>query len=321
MSWEATAYVKDLQACPDGSPLNRGQKLLAFVLADYHNSKYRTAWPSVPTLARESLTSLAQAKRDLSYLEEHFLIRKVRPKKTGRGWVCAYQFMEIDAPKELGAKVSERKEGVHHDPLFCAGESGPERVHTDEQNGSERAQKGFTEPDAIRKNEELEPPINKEHKSSRSHEREETDPRHIPIREAIKREQDQAHVPIQWNGRSAKTLSDWLRANPRVTAEEAILFVSNKFMSEETHGDPPWQWIPKLSKYSQGPVDRFGKPPEADWRVGYEGMTHNSSECEVNMYRNLPGFTADAFDFLGDAPATRAVDTEEEDPLLGAYYG
>jgi uncharacterized protein YdaU (DUF1376 family) len=157
-------------------------------------------------------------------------------------------------------------------------------------------------------------PEQKKKKPSRSNEREDSDPRHVPIREAIKRQQDQAGVSIQWNGRSAKELSKWLDANPQVSVDRAIDFVRNKFMSEETRGDPPWEWIPKLSKYAEGPLDRFGRLPEADWRVGYEGMTHNSSEYEVNMYRELPGFSADQCDFLGSPGNTESVDSGGEDP-------
>src|SRR5437588_12832528 len=122
MSWEATAFVKGLGACPDGAPLSRGQKLLLFCLADYHNTDYRAAWPSVPTLARDSLTSLAQTKRDLAYFEEHKLIRKLLPQKMGRGWTLAYKFVELDAPKD----ASEPEKGAQGEPLFCAEKRGSE---------------------------------------------------------------------------------------------------------------------------------------------------------------------------------------------------
>jgi hypothetical protein len=155
LSWQATAYVKDLLTCPDGARLSRGQKLLAFTLADYHNTHRHAAWPSIPTLAREALISLAQAKRDLAYLEEHLLIRKVRPEKMGRGWVCAYEFLALDTEKEL-------VKGVHHEPLFCAQESGSKGAHREQQSGSEGVQKGLTVNNAIRKSKEPEQKESKE---------------------------------------------------------------------------------------------------------------------------------------------------------------
>jgi len=156
MSWEATAYVKSLSICPDGAPMNRGQKLLALILADYHNTHRRAAWPSIPTLAGEALTSHAQAKRDLAYLEAHSLIRKVRPEKMGRGWVCAYEFVALDGSEDLQRSKSEPKKGAHHEPLFSAPERGSEVAHQKEESGSEVAQKGLTESSAIRKNKEQE---------------------------------------------------------------------------------------------------------------------------------------------------------------------
>jgi hypothetical protein len=146
LSWKATAYVKELSTCPDGVRLNRGQKLLALILADYHNATHRAAWPSVPTLAREALTSHAQAKRDLAYLEEHKLIRKVRPEKMGRGWICAYEFLALDAA-----------EGVHDEPLFSPNKSSSDVAHLHMENSPEVAQKGFIASSVIRKNKELEP--------------------------------------------------------------------------------------------------------------------------------------------------------------------
>ena len=163
MSWEATAYVKDLKACHDGARLSRGQKLLLFVLADYHNTKYRVAWPSIPLIAEEALASIAQVKRDLAYLEEHAVIRKLRPKKTGRGWMCAYQFLALDAKDQLSLALARPKKTAQDEPLFCPEQSSSEGAHSDEESGSEAAQKGFTERNAIRKNEKPEPKENDEH--------------------------------------------------------------------------------------------------------------------------------------------------------------
>jgi hypothetical protein len=144
MSWIASAFVKGLARCPDGAPMSRGQKLLALILADYHNTHRNAAWPSVPTLAEEALTSHAQAKRDLGYLEEHGLIRKLRPEKMGRGWVCAYEFPALN------------EKGAHSEPFFSAAESSSKVAHSNQESRSEVAQKGLTANDAIRKNKELE---------------------------------------------------------------------------------------------------------------------------------------------------------------------
>src|SRR4051812_26554449 len=49
MSWQATAYVKTL------TNVTVYEKLLLFVLADYHNTHRGASYPSVPRLAEEAL--------------------------------------------------------------------------------------------------------------------------------------------------------------------------------------------------------------------------------------------------------------------------
>jgi len=119
-----------------------------FVLADYHNTVAKQAWPSVLTLASASLLSVSQAKRDLKYLEEHFVIERCHPTKYGRGYLTAYRFLELDAPKLLAERLEKRVHGerILWQPAPESMEStqgdrkGPERVHSDREMGSERVQ-------------------------------------------------------------------------------------------------------------------------------------------------------------------------------------
>ena len=74
------------------------------------------------------------AKRELDYCEDHGVIRKLRPEKSGRTWTLAYSFPQIDESK-----------GVQNEPLFSA-----------EERSSEGVQKGFKSGNAIRKELELE---------------------------------------------------------------------------------------------------------------------------------------------------------------------
>jgi hypothetical protein len=133
MSWHATAWVKDLQQCPDGARLSRGQKLLLFVLADYHNTTVKQAWPSVHTIACESLLSMSQTRRDLLYLEEHFVIERCRPRVYGRGISTAYIFLALDAPERLEQRLQK---GVHGEPLFKGEPPEQKGVQSSPQNNS-----------------------------------------------------------------------------------------------------------------------------------------------------------------------------------------
>lgn len=139
MSWEAAGFVKKGLQCPDGAPLSRGQKLILFVLADYHDTKKRMAWPSVVTIAEEALTSLAQTKRDLAYLEEHFAIERVRD-RAGRGANYQYRFVGLDVSV---AEVRARLEGAQGEPFFSTHEKGSEEVRKGfkqpAEKGAERA--------------------------------------------------------------------------------------------------------------------------------------------------------------------------------------
>jgi hypothetical protein len=150
LSVAAVAYVKELRECPDGAELTRPHKLLLFVLADYHNTAKRVAWPSLPVLAEESLASLAQVKRDLRYLQDHCMIRQIHPKASGRGHFCEYMFLGLDAPAELEAALMARRNGVVSEPLFRAAANGRsngkgivgEPFFSPEKRGSERVHEG-----------------------------------------------------------------------------------------------------------------------------------------------------------------------------------
>lgn len=138
MSWEASGHVKKMLDCPDGAALSTRQKLLLLVLADYHNTSKRLAWPSLVTLAEESLSSIAQVKRDLAYLEDHKAIVRSRTKQ-GRGAINSYKFVGIDvALRDVIRKVKtapkETPETAHGEPFFST-----------EENGSDSAHKGLTE--------------------------------------------------------------------------------------------------------------------------------------------------------------------------------
>jgi hypothetical protein len=135
MSHQASGYVKALLR----DQITRREKLLLMVLADYHSTETRTAYPSIKTLARESLMDLREARRVLDDLEGRIL---ERVPGDGSGHLTAYRFIELD--KEMRGYVSPslraRKEGQK------GGQKG----------GRKEGQKGGQNATAIRK-EELEP--------------------------------------------------------------------------------------------------------------------------------------------------------------------
>lgn len=99
MSWKATAYVKEIVVCPDGRRITVSEKLLCFILADYHRIDENLAWPSLPRLARESLLSERQARRCLQSLETKKVIRI--EKGLGRGNISTYSFPALDVAEQI----------------------------------------------------------------------------------------------------------------------------------------------------------------------------------------------------------------------------
>jgi DNA-binding MarR family transcriptional regulator len=96
MSWTATAYVKNLKVSPAGTPISKSEKLLLFVLADYHNEANDEAWMSVQRLAEESLQTQAEVVQMLQGLEKKKVLeiildpnapctRPAHPRRTHRG--------------------------------------------------------------------------------------------------------------------------------------------------------------------------------------------------------------------------------------------
>ena len=91
MSHLANDYVKKLFR----DRITRRQKLLLWSLADYHNTARRAAWPSLRTLAEESLMDVRECRRVLDELEEVGLIQRIQGGQ-GPGDFNEYRFIELD---------------------------------------------------------------------------------------------------------------------------------------------------------------------------------------------------------------------------------
>ncbi|MDP9262896.1 MAG: helix-turn-helix domain-containing protein [Acidobacteriota bacterium] len=130
MSWKATAMVKKLTHALDGTPIPRDAKLVYLILADYHNTAERAAWPSVAELARESLMSPRHAYRQLDWLETHGEIRR-EGIRGGFGRRTSYRFPRIDGE-------GEGENGDHGTPYGHSGKvtaPSPSQKNLSAQNG------------------------------------------------------------------------------------------------------------------------------------------------------------------------------------------
>src|SRR5208282_3833310 len=91
MSWKATAFVKEIV-----DNITPTEKLLLFVLADYHNTARHVAWPTLETLATESLMSKRNAIRMMANLEAKGVIKREHVQGDSRN-TTFYSFPALDS--------------------------------------------------------------------------------------------------------------------------------------------------------------------------------------------------------------------------------
>jgi hypothetical protein len=116
MSWKATAYVKDLV-----KGISPTEKLLLFVLADYHNTVKRICWPSMKVLAEEALMSERNASRLLEALETKGILSRVVG--LGRGNTTCYRFVALDGKDDNLAGFSDGKDDRKDDKNGVKGDT------------------------------------------------------------------------------------------------------------------------------------------------------------------------------------------------------
>ena len=96
--------------------------------------------------------------------------------------------------------------------------------------------------------------------TERSHSRGAADPRHAPIRQLIQElHVKNFQVQCVWDGSEGKALDSLLKSNPTWTEDQLAAMVRNRFASEAVNGARPRKWLPNLSDYATGPLDRYGK--------------------------------------------------------------
>jgi hypothetical protein len=143
MSWQATAYVKTL------TNVTVYEKLLLFVLADYHNTHRGASFPSVPRLAEEALMKERNCYDLLKALEgsrpEHpnGILRRRRA-KLGRGEFTEYVFVELE--KDASGAVIEKVNKDANSAVIEVVKGAPK--------GARNCEKGAREDIAIRKSRE-----------------------------------------------------------------------------------------------------------------------------------------------------------------------
>lgn len=120
MSWAATSYVKKLRIAPNGEAITKGEKLVLFVLADYHHEEKGYAWASLSHLADESLHSRHGVILTLQSLEKKGVLCVVRsPEAVTKRVTNRYSFPGLESLPQT--RTSEATTPVCADSLNRTG--------------------------------------------------------------------------------------------------------------------------------------------------------------------------------------------------------
>lgn len=69
-------------------------------------------------------------------------------------------------------------------------------------------------------------------------------------------------IACPWDGSEGRTLDRMLKSNPSWTLGQWIAMLRNYFDSEGVNGDRPRLWLPNISRWARGPLDKYGKVQE-----------------------------------------------------------
>jgi hypothetical protein len=255
MSWKATAYVKELIVCPNGQRITAVEKLVLFVLADYHHTKQNIVWPSQETLAEEALCSERTVRRVISSLVEKGVLEVAS--RQGGGKSAVYHFTDRAVPRPQSRPDNMSGQGIQVRPDTGGHQTGQQTGQGEYRNKEV----------PVTTQDRLEPSA-----SAVPDSKESPDPRHSIVRERFKvlwlahaQKTATADRPAPktapWNGRDAGILSKLLTDNPSWSSKFLTFCLESYFQSEGiTGGDPFWAVVPRLTRYSSGPIDSFKKP-------------------------------------------------------------
>lgn len=247
MSWKATAYVKELVTAPNGEKVTQAEKLLLFVLADYHHTQRDLIWPSQKTLAEDALCS----ERHIRRLTDSLVTKGVLIVQSthGRGKTATYRFaaLNLTKPDDMsGLEITA--EDVK--PDIESTKTGPKPDNSDT---------------AIRKNGGTGLTVNPSTSvPSVEDAQKKVDPRHQYFvtrhRELYMQTNKCPANEVPWGPAAAGVLARVLKNNPGWTMDFLERCLVNHFASEGNPAVDPKLWLGNLVAYRNSALDRFGHP-------------------------------------------------------------
>ena len=82
---------------------------------------------------------------------------------------------------------------------------------------------------------------------------------HAEIRAEIQQHYREINkITCPWDGSEGRALDKMLKANPSWTLIQWTTMIRNYFDSEGINGQRPRVWLPQISKWAAGPLDKYG---------------------------------------------------------------
>lgn len=245
--------------------------LAVYCMLAKHADRVGSTFVGIEKMGKVSGLAPATVKRAVNLLLQHELIRVV---KTDNPPKTIFWILPVPVPKPQTET-----------PLFDSFE--------EESSGSTGISTA-PEPSPIPRNkEEQDPRTNNTQESNNTHPAPERGGSIFSqIIEAIDREYSAANSgdKCPWkNKRSFKELGDLLERYPKWTIEQWEVCVANRYRSQSFMAArlEPWEFISKLYRFIDGPLDQFGKPLNGGDRGTRARNFEDRANEEIRIARNL----------------------------------
>lgn len=239
MSWKASGYVKELR-----EGLSVTEKFVLLILAEYHRTDEKLAWPSVATLAADCLMTERGVQQILARLiEKEFIVRSQTG--GGRGHISGYRIVGVDGKKD-----------EQQTPNGHAGNTETPHSH------SVKGERNPAQPTYRNKEEPVLEPVEPEDLPTSSDTPTKKQTLHQECRTLIEKfyEHYNPGEKCPWSGAEGKQLSNLLGAKPDTTAVKLRKWLWNYSQSENVVlSKRPAQFLPNILNYASTALDRFGQ--------------------------------------------------------------
>jgi helix-turn-helix protein len=269
MSWRATAHVRELTVAPTGAKFTHSEKLIAFILADYHNAEKNHAWPSVKNIARWAMLSIRQTRKLLHGLEHKGVISiRLRLRADGSNASNAYDFPGLQSAPTADAGIPEATNAAEGEPIASPGDAQDAAPHEpilrSQVKGEESPWRNGPNPP--------EGTAGGHRHQTRRHKRavspttaNVSDRRFDAVVAHISAAYLHANdVPCPWDRASERAVQRMLQRLQEWPEDKLLYAIESRFASDLNTAESPRKWLSDLENYANGPLNKFKQPQGAE---------------------------------------------------------